>query len=218
MAKSKETSDNEKALRFKRLCIDILAQSGNCQASQHDFGETTSIKEMCDTWHKYWHGMITEVPLQVVQAFHDFYPDFKAEINAAGIFYNEDSRTGYVLVGDSDEPVHLSFAHTAYILGKAQVVLHGSASALAMNADCRIELLDNSRATIKEGYAIAKNDSYLVTSKEAECYDRATVRITDGTLQDHGHREICAYGKATINSFTSRLITLYDQSKLNIKK
>ena len=84
----------EKALRFKQLCISILAQSGNCQDSQRDFGKVSSIKDMCDTWHKYWHGMITEVPQQVVQAFKDFYPDFKAEINAAGIFYNEDSRTG----------------------------------------------------------------------------------------------------------------------------
>ena len=217
MGKDKETTE-QKSLRFKQLCIGILAQSGNCQASQHDFGETASIKEMCDTWHKYWHGMITEVPQQVVQAFRDFYPDFKAEINAAGIFYNEDSRTGYVLVGDSDEPIHLSFAHTAYILGKAHVVLHSNATALAMNAGCKVELLDNSRATIKEGYAIARNNSYLVTSKEAECYDCATVHITDGTLYDHGHREICAYGEATIHSFTSRLIKLYDKSKLNIKK
>ena len=217
MAKNKETPE-QKSQRFKALCIGILAQSGNCQASQQDFGETASIKDMCAAWHKYWHGMITEVPQQVVQAFHDFYPDFKAEINAAGIFYNEDSQTGYVLVGDSDEPVHLSFARTAYVLGKAQVVLHNQASALAMNAGCRIELLDNSRATIKEGYAIARNYSQLTTGCDAECYDQSTVRITDGTLQDYGHRNICAYGEATINSFTSRLITLFDKSKLNIKK
>ena len=98
MGKDKETVE-QKSLRFKQLCIGILAQSGNCQASQHDFGETTSIREMCDTWHKYWHGMITEVPQQVVQAFHDFYPDFKTEINAAGIFYNEDSRTAMYWLG-----------------------------------------------------------------------------------------------------------------------
>ncbi|HBF06576.1 MAG TPA: hypothetical protein DDW28_11055 [Prevotella sp.] len=208
----------EKALRFKQLCISILAQSGNCQDSQRDFDKVSSIKDMCDTWHKYWHGMITEVPQQVVQAFKDFYPDFKAEINAAGIFYNEDSRTGYVLVGDSDEPIHLSFAHTAYVLGQAHVVLHLQASALAMNPDCKIELLDNSRATIKDGYAIAKGYSQLTTGSDAECSEHAVVRITNGTLRDRGHNAIYAYGKATINSFTSRLITLYDEAKLNIKK
>lgn len=211
-----ETKD-EKALRFKQLCIGILAQSGNCEASRHDFGMTSSIKEMCEAWHKYWHGMITEVPSQVVQAFHDFYPDFKAEINAAGIFYNEDSRTGYVLVGDSDEPIHLSFARTAYVLGKAHVVLHLNASALAMNPDCKIELLDGSRATIKEGYAIARNHAQLTTGCNAECYDQSIVRITDGNLLDYGHRNIYAYGKATINSFTSRLIELSDKAKLIIR-
>lgn len=208
---------NEKALRLKQLCISILAQSGNCEASQHDFGETETIGQLCAVWHKYWHGMITEVPQQVIDGFREVYPEYKKDFNAEGIFYNEDSQTGYVLIGDSDEPIHLSFARNAYVLGKAHVVLHLQASVLAMNAGCKIELFDSSRATIKEGYGIARNRSQLTTMGDAECYDCATVRITDGTLQDNGHGAIYAYGKATINSFTSRLINIYDNAKLNIK-
>ena len=210
--------DREKSEKFKALCIAILAQSGNCQESQLAFRGTESIQQMCAAWHKYWHGMITEVPKQVMAAFRDFYPDYKSEINAAGIFYNEDSPTGNVLIGDSTETIHLYHAHTAYILGTARVVLHNTASALVMNPDCHVELRDFSRATVKEGYAVARNRSRLTTNDSAECYDMSVVNITAGTLTDHGHRAIYAFGNAVVNSFTRQFISIYDNAKVNFKK
>lgn len=214
-----EKSQNmEKSEKFKALCIAILAQSGNCQESQLAFRGTESIQQMCAAWHKYWHGMITEVPQQVMAAFRDFYPDYKSEINAAGIFYNEDSPTGNVLIGDSTETIHLYHAHTAYILGNARVVLHNIASALVMNPDCHVELRDFSRATVKEGHAVARNQSRLTTNVSAECYDMSVVNITAGTLTDHGHRAVYAFGNAVVNSFTRQFISIYDNAQVNIKK
>lgn len=210
-----ETKD-QKALRFKKLCISILAQSGNCKESQHDFNDTHTISQMCSAWWKYWHGLITEVPQQVVKAFEDFYPDFKDEINAAGFYYNEDSPNGIVLVGNSNNVIHLSQSHRITVLGKAHVVLHLSATALVLNPDCKVDLHDTSRATVKQGYAIAHDYSQLTTFCDAECYNQSVVHITNSTLNDKGHRAIYAYGSATINSFTTRLITLYDNSKLNV--
>lgn len=210
-----ETKD-QKALCFKKLCISILSQSGNCEASQHDFNDTHTISQMCSAWWKYWHGLITEVPQQVVKAFEDFYPDFKDEINAAGFYYNEDSPNGIVLVGNSNDVIHLSQSRRITVLGKAHVILHQSATALVLNPDCKVELRDNSRATVKQGYAIAHDYSQLTTFCDAECYNNAVVHITNGTLHDNGHQAIYAYGSATINSFTTRLITLCDNSKLNV--
>lgn len=207
---------NQKALRFKKLCISILAQSGNCKDSQRDFNDTHTISQMCGAWWKYWHGLITEVPQQVVKAFEDFYPDFKDEINTAGFYYNEDSPNGIVLVGNSNNVIHLSQSRRITVLGKAHVVLHQSATALVLNPDCKIELHDTSRATVKQGFAIAHDYSQLTTFGNAECYNQSVVHITNGTLQDNGHRSIYAYGSATINSFTTRLIILYDNSKLNV--
>ena len=213
-----ESQDMDKSEKFKALCISILAQSGNCQESQLAFRGTVSIQQMCAAWHKYWHGMITEVPQQVMAAFRDFYPDYKSELNAAGIFYNEDSPTGNVLIGDSTETIHLYHAHTAYILGNARVVLHNTASALVMNPDCHIELRDFSRATVKEGHAVARDHSRLTTNDSAECYDMSVVNITAGTLTDHGHRAIYAFGNSVVNSFTRQFISIYDNAKVNIKK
>ena len=208
----------EKSEKFKALCISILAQSGNCQESQLAFRGTESIQQMCAAWHKYWHGMITEVPQQVMAPLRDCKPDFKREIKAAGLCYNEDSPTGNVLIGDSTEIIHLYHAHTAYILGNARVVLHNIASALVMNPDCHVELRDFSRATVKEGHAVARNQSRLTTNVSAECYDMSVVNITAGTLTDHGHRAIYAFGNAVVNSFTRQFISIYDNAQVNIKK
>lgn len=217
MEKNKETPE-QRTQRFKTLCVHILAQSGNCQESQHAFRSTQSIPEMCEAWRKYWHGLITEVPQQVIDAFKAVYPEFKADINQGGIFYNEDSPTGTVLVGDTDEEIHLYSSRKIYVLGKAHVVLHNASTALVMNEGCKVELLDGSKATIKAGYGIARNYAHMVTGSEAESYDQSVVFITDGTLHDHGHQKINAFGTATIDTFTRRLIDLYDNAKIEIRK
>lgn len=217
MTKNKETPE-QRTQRFKTLCVNILAQSGNCQESQHAFKSTQSIPEMCEVWRKYWHGLITEVPQQVIDAFRAVYPEFKTDINQGGIFYNEDSSTGTVLVGDTDEEIHLYSSRKIYVLGKAHVILHNAATALVMNEGCKVELLDGSKATIKAGYGIARNYAHLVTCKEAECYDQSVVFMTDGTLHDHGHQKINAFGTAMIDTFTHRLIDLYDSAKVEIRK
>ena len=173
---------------------------------------------MCEAWRMYWHGLITEVPQQVIDAFKAVYPEFKADINQGGIFYNEDSPTGTVLVGDTDEVIHLYSSRKIYVLGKAHVILHNAATALVMNEGCKIELLDGSKATIKAGYGIARNYSHLATSSEAESYDQSVVFITDGTLHDHGHQKINAFGTAVIDTFTNRLIDLYDSARIEIRK
>lgn len=217
MTKNKETQE-QRTQRFKTLCVHILAQSGNCQESQHAFRSTQSIPEMCEAWRKYWHGLITEVPQQVIDAFKAVYPEFKADINLGGIFYNEDSPTGTVLVGDTDEEIHLYSSRKIYVLGKAHVILHNAATALVMNEGCKVELLDGSKATIKAGYGIARNYAHLVTCQEAECYDQSVVFITDGILHDHGHKKINAFGTALIDTFTHRLIDLYDSARIEIRK
>lgn len=216
MTKNKETPE-QRTQRFKTLCVHILAQSGNCQESQHAFKSTQSIPEMCEVWRKYWHGLITEVPQQVIDAFKAVYPEFKADINQGGIFYNEDSPTGTVLVGDTGEEIHLYSSRKIYVLGKARVILHNAATALVMNEGCKVELLDGSKATIKAGYGIARNYAHLVTCKEAECYDQSVVFMTDGTLHDHGHQKINAFGTATIETFTDRLIDLYDSAQIKLR-
>lgn len=173
---------------------------------------------MCEAWRKYWHGLITEVPQQVIDAFKAVYPEFEADINQGGIFYNEDSPTGTVLVGDTDEEIHLYSSRKIYVLGKAHVILHNAATALVMNEGCKVELLDGSKATIKAGYGIARNYAHMVTCNEAESYDQSVVFITDGTLHDHGHQKINAFGTALIDTFTRRLIDLYDSARIEIRK
>lgn len=206
----------DKFLRLKTVATDILSQSGNCIASQETFAATRTIRDICDAWYKYWTGLVSEVPQQVVQAFAEMYPEIKEDVNASGIFYNEDSQNGYVIIGETDGPLHLYCTRHAYILGKAHVVLHATAHATALCDGCTVELLDSSTATVDKGYGIAKGHSTLTTKQNAECCQAAKVRITDATLTDNGHTAVYAYGNAKIMSFTDKGINLYDSSTLEI--
>lgn len=216
---TQQETKEQKAEHFRQMCIDILAQSGNCADSQRAFGSAQTIAQVCKAWHTYWHGMLTEVPQQVSAAFQEFYPDFKDELNAAGYYYNEDTPNGIVIVAGeaSDKPITLSRTHNAYIIGPAHVVLQGTASAIAMHPDCIVELHGSSRATVKEGYAIAAGTSWLTTHSDAECRERSTVHIAAGTLTDHGHRCIHAYSNAAVRSFTNQNINIHDNATLTIE-
>lgn len=204
----------EKYQRFKVLCAKILAQSGNCETSQADFAAAADYAQLREAWAKYWAGVQTEVPTQVLAAFAEHYSEYKEELNAAGVHYNEDAPLGTVVIGDSVEEIHLWRARNAYVLGAAKVVLHATAAATGLNEKCTVELRDNSRATMRAGYAIAGGRSLLTTRCDAECREAATVRITDATLKDCGHAAVYAYGKAAVKSFTDRLIYLHDNSTL----
>lgn len=211
-----QETPEDKFQRLKDVNIAILAQSGNCEASQQMFGAAQCVKDLCDAWYKYWTGLVSEVPQQVIDAFASMYPEIRDDVNASGIFYNEDSPSGYVIIGDNDIPVNLYTARHAYILGKAHVRLHGTAHATAMNNDCTVELLDSSTATVEKGHGIARGHSTLTTTQDAECYNSSKVRITDATLTDNGHSAIYAFGHAKVKTFTDKLITLYDSATIEI--
>lgn len=208
----------QKMERFRQRCLSVLAKSGNCQASQSDFSRAQTVAQMCSAWRKYWQGLVSEVPEAVIEAFEEYYTDtfFRQAFNAEGLYYNEDCGTGQVIVGDSNEPIRLRYTPRAYVLGAAFVELHGRAFAYGLHPECCIELFDQSRAAVQHGFAIARGCSQLSTCQNALCYDRASVRITDGMLTDRGHADIRAFGHATVRSFTKRNITLYDQATLII--
>ena len=48
-----------------------------------------TVPELVAVWLKYWHGLITEVPQQTIAALSEVYDDYKDDINAAGVYFNE---------------------------------------------------------------------------------------------------------------------------------
>lgn len=214
--------------RFQKLCINILAQSDNCQESQNMFRAAKSVPELVQAWQRFWAGVLHEVPEQVIAAFGELYPVYRADIIRAGLYYNEAPVTpdgeplmtgGLVLIGDrpvdgDSVAITISGRHRIYVLGDQPVIITDNCS-VNINADrANVELRGNARCNIEKGAVVARERSVVSGHGNITCYNSAIVSISGGTLTDHGHMRITAYGNAIVRSFTNRYITLNDNSKL----
>lgn len=212
---------------FQRLCIDILAQSDNCQESQDQFRAARSVPELVTAWQHFWAGILHEVPQQVVTAFASLYPIYRDDIIRAGVFYNEAPPDGYpnamILVGnapvtaaDSTAPIIIGSHHRVYVLGDHPLMATDNANVHIVAPNAVVTLTGNARCNIEVGTVTARERSTVFGRGNVICYDSTTIAIYGGYLTDHGHLAIQAYNDAVIHSFTTRRITLYDQAQLHI--
>lgn len=169
--------------KFSKLVQQVQAHTGNCQESIDDFKACTNIPELVQVMKKYWATLIDEAPQQLKAVFAANYKTYAAEINKAGLYYNEIPPRGIVLIGDMPKSfknpieVHSSMKSLhVYVVGKAHVRLYGDARCYCNCPDAVIELRDISVANVRAGRAIARNQSNLtIIGKDYEQYDAAHV-------------------------------------------
>jgi len=214
---------------FQDICISILAQSDNCQESQTQFRAAQTVPELVTAWQHFWAGVLHEVPEQVITAFSELYPQYRADITPAGVFYNEDPDqcellpddfplpTAMVLVGDGTETLTLDGNYRVYVLGSTPLVCHGHCNVHVVSDRANVTLHDNCRCNCEAGNVTLRDRSVLNGKGNVTCYDSTYVLQSGGTLTDHGHLSILAYGDTSINSFTRKRITLNDQSTLTLR-
>lgn len=204
---------------FQDLCVNILAQSGNCQDSQKAFKEANTIPQLVVAWKRFWNGILTEVPVQVVTAFAKLYSVYKDDINKAGVYYNEEPQSvptqAMIIIGDSEQNIEIHGNHHIYVLGNAAVSVYDNSSVYVGSANANVSLYGYVRANVKAGMVAAHEHSYINGSGVLSCYDASVVNIMGGTLDDYGHSKITAYNDAVVNSFTSKKIQLFGFATLN---
>lgn len=231
--------------RFKQVSLAVLAQSNNCQESQECFRAATTVPELVSAWKNYWAEMLKEVPEQTIAALAEYYPDYRHDINLAGLYFNEappaNALPSIVLIGDAPEatvpdasasgsvlggsiadiatnsPLEIVGRHRVYVLGNLPVDVHEACTVYVAAERANVTVYDNTRCTVAAGQVMAHNRATVTGSGNITSYDATTIIITGGTLHDHGHVAINAYNNSLIHSFTSRRITLNDQAQLICK-
>lgn len=193
-------------LAFRDMCISVLAQSGNCAASQSDFHAATNVPELCQAFKRYWDGLRTEVPQQVIACFEAHYPTYRDEIRSAGIAYNESHPApgAFILIGSGTHDIDSSFANPqrVTVLGPATLTLRGNSRAYISHPDAVVTLRQHTRATIRSGTVHCRDwsvctagpDTTVHTYDSSTIYSGSTVPEASAsglpTIIDHGHLRI----------------------------
>lgn len=187
------------------MCLSVLSQSGNCAASRAAFSSSTSVSDLTQKFKLFWQGLCEEVPFQVLDRFSAFYSEYRDEIRAAGVSFNEphDMPGAYILVGTPTaahgSPIALTFDSTSFtppkvfIIGPAVVTATGKVSVHCDHPDAHVTLRDHTRATIRRGTAECHDWSVCSCGDDAHvtCYDSSTIYATSKTdITDRGHLRI----------------------------
>lgn len=209
-------------LALKEACHDACHERHACTHGYKELMDSKTVEEIATVLRRYWQELVSKQYADVIceeMPYH--YEELKDGFNKAGVYFNECPQgvmqQAFVLIGNSDKPVHIYGNSSAYVLGKVHVIGHDQSRLYCDQSDGKIELLDYAKGVLTAGYAIVRNRAQLDASADCECHNAATVLITAGTLTDHGHMQISAYKDAVVNSFTNRKIALYNNAKLTIR-
>lgn len=139
--------------------------------------------------------------------------------NAAGMHdpTNDDESTS----SDESPMMRVTVGGTAraFVVGGAEVHAYGNSIVYNHAAqDATVVLHDYAHGFIEAGRVVARDQSHVQVSGDAvlaECYGRSEVFMTAGTLTDHGHHSIEAYGeRAVVKGCVTRRITLADGARM----
>lgn len=206
---------------LKQVCSEACHERHACTHGYKELMQSDTAESIATVWRRYWRELISEQYADIIceeMPYH--YNEIRDGFNRAGVYFNEcpegSMQRAFVLVGNSESPVHIFGYSEAHVLGNVTVIAHNHSRVYCSSDNGRMELLDNANGYANKGYAIARNHSNLYASTNCECYNASNVQLSNGTLEDHGHFTINAYNDAVVNSFTALKINLYDNAKLNI--
>jgi len=203
---------------FIQICTALREQTTNCEKSQVKFSEAQSVTEAVAAFRMFWLSIVAQVPDKFIAVAAEHYADYRDEVNAAGVYFNEpptDPSNALVFIGNSDEPITIDKGKPRVIvLGKANVTIADHVRCECHNAEAVIDCREFSRVKLIKGTAHVRDRSFAEGSGSFYTYGCSTTRIEGGELSDQGHLLIKSYNDAVIHSFTHRNIELNDNSQL----
>lgn len=220
------------ACRERQACKEGFAQMLRAETP------TQLLRAWTDNWSDVWKDRYADMLAGKVEAL---YAQYRREFHDVGLWVNESSGRGRVLItgvalggqtaehpngGDNAEhrdapmmTVRVGGTARAFVVGGAEVHAYGNSIVYNHAAqDATVVLHDYAHGFIEAGRVVARDQSHVQVSGDgvlAECYGRSEVFMTAGTLTDHGHHSIEAYGeRAVVKGCVTRRITLADGARM----
>lgn len=195
----------------KRACHERHA----CAEGYKQMLASGDVSQMMATWRKNWDDIVNSKFADIANdQVPALYPALKAEMNAAGIYFNECPRIApefvLVIVTDHDFVVDIYDRAKCYVLGKAHVRAWDHSQVYSeKNDECLVQLYDHSYGHISKGCVEAYGRSRLWSSTRASLHESAKCEAHGGKIHARSYLKIEAYGDTKVFSKTDHNITLY---------
>lgn len=200
--------------RLKEICRVACHERNACKDGFEALLKTGSVADILAVWKANWEDVYESKYADImVENITSVYQELQDEFRASGVFVNEDSDKGLVIVSNPTGPLRFGGTAHVYIFTAADVTATENAQVYCRAEGSHIILQGHSFGKFKAGEVTVKEFAEASGNGVFHTYNAADVAVSSGKVIDHGHRRIAAYGGTEVYSDAVRNIILGGQAR-----
>lgn len=204
---------------LRNSVLDRMIQHNTCESSQNEVLQSNNDGILFSLLHKYWLEILKQYRKPFIKWLETYYAAYKEILNRIGVWFNESTDSGKVIVTQGI----LDFGGDAKVWAykSSHVVLHEKAHCTAKE-NAYIECFDYSSAMLLDEsvcYAFQRSKVNATAQSKAYANDSCTITAGDrSTVIAHSWNQITAVGEAEVFAPSKYKIKILGQAKLTLKK
>ena len=193
--------------KLKEICRLACHERNACKEGFEALMQTETIPQIMQVWKNNWDDIFRSRYADImVKKLTEVDKSMIAEFRKGGVYVNEDSTDGYVIISNPGKPISVGGTAKAYIFTPAKCTATGNAQVYCRTAGSNITLRGHAYCRCESTETEVHVYNFAQANGAMKCYthNAAEVNITAGTVHDYGHRRIHASAAAVVESNTTK--------------
>ena len=202
--------------KLKEICRQACHERNACEQGFKALMSTETIPQIMQVWKDNWDDVYRSRYSDImVHRLTELNPSAVEEMRKGGVYVNEDREDGYVIISNPDKPINVGGTARAYLFTAAEVTATDNAQVYCRTSGVKVTLRGHAYCHSEARDAVVTVYNFAHAEGQMQCttYNAAEVVIQGGTLVDHGHRRIAAYGGTRVYSDATKGIEIAGQAR-----
>lgn len=177
--------------QFMEECKAACHERNACSEGYQMLLRSESVQEILLTvvrnWTDVWQSKYSDIVAKNIARWFD---GLEREFHEAGIFVNEESDRGIVMLSNPGRTLRFTGAARVYLFGTAHVVATDHCTVYCRDDKSEVELYGRAYGKITAGRVSVHDRAQAESHQECTCYDSSKVYAFGGRVYDYGHLKL----------------------------
>ena len=201
---------------LKEICRQACHERSACEQGFKALMNTETIPQIMQVWKDNWDDVYRSRYADIIVTWMArFDQSMMDEMRKGGVYVNEDRDDGYVIVSNPGRTISVGGTARAYLFTAAEVTATDNAQVYCRTSGVKVTLRGHAycHSEARDAEVTVYNFAHAEGQMQCTTYNAAEVVIQGGTLVDHGHRRIAAYGGTRVYSDATKGIEIGGQAR-----
>ena len=202
---------------LKEICRRACHERNACKEGFEALLQAETIPAILDVWRRNWQDVYKSKYADVMaDNIVRVYAGLGDEFRRSEVYVNESSERGLVIICRPAARICLGGTAKGYIFGTdAEVEATDNAQVYCRTSGVKVTLRGHAycHSEARDAEVTVYNFAHAEGQMQCTTYNAAEVVIQGGTLVDHGHRRIAAYGGTRVYSDATKGIEIGGQAR-----